>query len=450
METKNRAIFSVLALSAVLFFVISSLWDKSPWLLLLVLLVLAIFIASFFFPRSAFIALLLLRTSVDFLTSEEVINLGGWSINFTSLVGVIVLIFGIVTFFKSKVWRNRPPLFNAWIAFLGLAFILTPLSLSPSASLVELLRWSSFFSLFILGFCLFRTSQQTTQLIKTLIFSSLIPAIVALSQKLNRQEFFDGERWRVTGTFVHPNMLAFYLVLAITLSLFVFLTLKKEAVQKYFYLFLICPLSGALFFTYTRGAWIALFIVIFIIGLMRFRWFLASALVIIMLGYFAIVPFQDRVNSLITFSAVDSTSWRLDLWRDAWGYAQNNLIIGTGPGTAPLVIAQNRSYLLGSSEPHNDYIKIILETGLIGLALYLFLICSLLWHLWQGFRRERFPRRRMLFLFTFVFAISFYISSIGDNILKDSSLQWSFWALNGALMYSYLQIRKDKVDMAVE
>ena len=102
-----------------------------------------------------------------------------------------------------------------------------------------------------------------TILIKTLIFSSLIPMLVAIWQTATGGGFFDGERLRANGTFVHPNMLAFYLVLIITLSLFIFLTLRREAIEKYFYLFLALPLVTALIFTYTRGAWICFFLVLF-------------------------------------------------------------------------------------------------------------------------------------------------------------------------------------------
>jgi len=201
--------------------------------------------------------------------------------------------------------------------------------------------------------------------------------------------------------------------------------------------------------TYTRGAWLCLFIIFFLIGLTRFRAFLLAGLGLIIVFYIIFIPFQERVNSLVSFSATDSTVWRLDLWRDALGYAQSRPLLGYGPGTAPIVIGNNRSAILGSSEPHNDYIKVLLETGVIGLAAYLALIINLLARLVQGFRNEQWPRRKLLFLFMFVFFVSLYLFSAGDNILKDSSLQWSFWALNGALMFAYLESKRDKDDLVV-
>ncbi len=447
MEKTKRsfALASVIFLAAA--FLIALSWTQSLGLLLLTVLALGAFTASFFFPRAAFAVIIILRTAADFLTDQDIFSVAGLGVNFTSLMGVIVIIFAFSIFIKHKGWQAKTPLIGSWLLFLVLAAALSFNSISLSASLVEFLRWLSFFALFILGFYLFRGGKTLTRLIRILIASSIIPTVVAIWQALNKQGMFDGERWRLNGTFVHPNMLAFYLVFVITLACFIFLSLKKQAVEKYLYLFLLLPFLIVLILTYTRGAWLCLLVIFFAIGLSRFRAFLLAGLGIIIVFYFAFAPFQERVNSLMSFSATDSTVWRLDLWRDALGYAQGSPLFGFGPGTAPLVIGNNRSAALGSSEPHNDYIKILLETGAIGLAAYLALILNLLIHLARGFINEQWPRRKLLFLFILIFAAALYVFSAGDNILKDSSLQWSFWALNGAMMFAYLESRRDKSDL---
>lgn len=449
METKKLSLALVLIILTFIGFVLTIFWTSSLWLLFLTLIVLGIFAWSFFNPVLAFIALIILRTAADFLTDQKLFDFGVLSINFTSFVGLIVLLFALVVFVRQKGWEHKIPLLIPWAIFLGLAFIFIFFSVNRIVSLVEFLRWSSFLSLFILGFFLFPGGKKTTTLIKVIIFSSVLPTIVALIQGLNNTGVFDGERWRVNGTFVHPNMLAFYLVFIITLALFIFLTLRKQAVEKYFYLLFSLPLILALGLTYTRGAWLCLFTVLFLIGLVRFRTFLIGVLFVISLAYLVVIPFQERINSLFTFSSTDSTVWRLDLWRDALSYSEDNQLKGYGPGTSAIIIAQNRSPLLGSSEPHNDYIKIVLETGLVGLVAYLFLIISLIFRLAQGFKREVWPRRRLLFMFMMIFSFALYLFSSGDNILKDSSLQWVFWSLNGALMCSYVRLKKE-TDLVVE
>lgn len=451
MNSDKSSYFAILGLLTLGFFILSLLGSLALWLVALLFLLAVTLVSSFVWPRPAFVALMVLRTATDFLTDQTIFEINSQAINFTSLTGISVLIFALSIFIHQKAWTKNIPLVWPWLVFLALAFFQMFFSIAPGSSLVELLRWSSFGALFFLGYALFPSGEKTTLLIKTLVASALIPTAVAIIQAFSGLEFFDGERWRVNGTFVHPNMLAFFLLLAITLTLFLFLSLPKKSLEKYLYLFLSLPFITALILTYTRGAWLAFFLIIFLVGLLKFRLFLASGLAIILCAYVFVTPFQARLNSLATFSVADSTVWRLELWKDAWDYSQNNLLFGTGPGTATTVIGQHRAPVLGSTEPHNDYIKLILETGLLGLGAYLALLFSLFYRLWTGYQREKWPRRKLLFFFMFVFSIALYLSSAGDNILKDSSLQWSFWALVGALMYSYnLSPReKDRSDVAV-
>jgi len=449
MEKTKRLFVIAAAIFLVASFSLTIFWTQGLGLLLLVILALGAFTASFFYPRAAFAVIIIMRTAADFLTSRDIFSLGSLGVNCTSLMGAIVIIFAFSVFIKNRGWREKMPLIGAWLLFLGLAAVLSFNSISFSTSLVEFLRWLSFFALFVLGFYLFRGSKTLTSLVRILIASSLIPTAVAIWQALNRQGVFDGERWRLNGTFVHPNMLAFYLVFIITLACFIFLSLKHQAVERYLYLFLIVPFLTVLLLTYTRGAWLCLFLVLFVVGVARFRGFLLAGLIAIVVFYLAFSPFQERVNSLMSLSATDSTVWRVDLWRDALGYAQGNLVSGYGPGTAAIVIGNNRSAILGSSEPHNDYIKVLLEMGIIGLVAYLFLLANLLVRLAKGFKNEKWPRRKLLFLFILAFSSSLFIFSAGDNILKDSSLQWGFWALGGAMMFAYLESKHDKSDVTV-
>jgi len=449
MEKTKRLLALVSAPFLLVSFLLALFWAEGLGLLLLVILALGALTVSFFYPRAAFAVIIVMRTGADFLTSQNLIAIGGFDINFTSLMGAIVLVFAGAVFIKNKGWREKMPLSGTWILFLFLAAVLSFNSISLSVSLVEFLRWLSFFALFVLGFFLFRGSHSLTKLIRILIAASFIPTAAAIWQAFNKQGVFDGDRWRLSGTFVHPNMLAFYLVFIITLACFIFLSLKRQAVERYLYFFLIIPFLAVLLLTYTRGAWLCLFLILFAVGLARFRAFLLAGLGVIIIFYAVVTPFQERINSLASFSATDSTVWRLDLWRDALGYSQGHSLLGYGPGAAPIVIGNNRSPILGSSEPHNDYIKVLLEMGLVGLAAYLAIIVNLLVRLVQGFKNEKWPRRKLLFLFVLAFSASLYIFSAGDNILKDSSLQWSFWALNGAMMFAYLESTTDKSDVVV-
>jgi O-antigen ligase len=326
------------------------------------------------------------------------------------------------------------PLFRPWFYFLGIIAILSLFSFSRKASAVEFFRLLSFFSAFIFAYFSFNTPKLLTHLSKAIIFSALIPASVAWWQLINRGGFFDGERWRLLGTFVHPNMLAFYLVFAITLSLFVVLNLKKGSIEKIPYGLLVLFFVVPLLFTYTRAAWLSLAFILFFLGVFRFRKLLLISIASIFILYFFVPFFQERVATLASIGASDSSAWRLQLWTDMFTYIKSNPWFGYGPGTASIFIQKNIPRFLIATEPHNDYLKIWLESGIFALLSYLYLYLSYIKKFWQGFRREDRPRLKMLLLFVMLFAISLGGASFTDNILKDAVLQWVFWALSGGIL----------------
>jgi O-antigen ligase len=107
---------------------------------------------------------------------------------------------------------------------------------------------------------------------------------------------------------------------------------------------------------------------------------------------------------------------------------------GYGPGTASLFIQKNIPRFLIATEPHNDYLKIWLESGIFTLLAYLYLYLAYLKKFWQGFNHENRPRLKMLTLFVGLFAVSLAGASLTDNILKDAVLQWVFWSLSGGIL----------------
>ena len=247
------------------------------------------------------------------------------------------------------------------------------------------------------------------------------------------------------GTFVHPNMLAFYLVLVICLSLFVSLNLKKGVIEKVPYALLAIFFVVALLFTYTRAAWLALALILFGIGVYRFRKLLFISILAAAILYLFAPFFQDRISTLATLGASDSSTWRLDLWRDIWGFIKANPWFGYGPGTASIFIQNNIPRFLVETEPHNDYLRVWLESGIFALLTFLWIFIDYLKHMWQGFCRETRPRLKMLILFLLFFTISLLAASATDNILKDAVLQWVFWSLSGSLfmIVSVHKIKKE-------
>ncbi|MFA5471979.1 MAG: O-antigen ligase family protein, partial [Acholeplasmataceae bacterium] len=195
-------------------------------------------------------------------------------------------------------------------------------------------------------------------------------------------------------------------------------------------LFFLIPLI----FTYTRIAWLALAGILTIVGLIYFRKLLLIGVLAFLLFYTFIPFFQERVNTLSSIGVTGSASWRLDLWRDIGGYIKKSPWLGYGPGTASVFLGKNIPRLMMDTEPHNDYLRIWLEGGIILLLSYLSIYGDLLRRFYLGFRKEKRPRLKMLTFFVAIFTLGILGASLTDNVIKDAVMQWNFWILAGSLL----------------
>jgi O-antigen ligase len=434
-KDKAENYWRLVLLALPIFFLLLLSDFKSPLLVLFLLLAYLLTVFAYFNPYAGLIGFIVLRSSVDFLTDRSLLSIGTATLNYPGLLSLLVIII-----LATVLWRNRsnlklPTLFGRGVLYFTLAGLSFFSSINHGDSLSELARLSGIAALFWLGFLLVKNKKQLTTIIKTIILTALIPSLVALWQIISNTGLWDGINMRAYGTFGHPNMLAYYLVFIIILTLSIALKLNYRRVEPYAYLFLALFYSLILVFTYTRGAYICLIAAILAIGLLRYRFVLISFAIIFTAFYFLITPFSERIDSLLRVSAGDSTLWRISLWQDGLSYAKNRPWSGYGIGTAADIISDNRPNSMGSTEPHNDYLKVLLETGLPGLLAFVWLVLGVIFKLWQGYRQKHPTRLQNLFLFCLLFFIPVSIMAGGDNLLKDTVLQWNLWCLLGALFW---------------
>lgn len=393
-----------------------------------------VFMLSLLNYRLGFFLFLFLRPLIDFATDLQLFSVGRVNVNLLFIYGGLILLFSLIVLKVN--WRElkERKLTVMWSLFIVWSLFSLSYSFDVFSSIKELSRYFSIFFSFSLGAMLIKKSQDLTKLIKVIIFSSLIPALVALYQFFFAAGLMEGGINRLYGTMAHPNMLAFYLLLPITLSIFIFLNVKKTRLESYIYLAIAVFLSFILVYTYTRGAYVALILIFILIGLLKFRKFLLVAGVGLFFLYVVSLSFQERFNTLFQSDPYGSISWRIGLYRDSISYIAESPIIGQGVGLAESIIASNRDFRLGATQPHNDYIRLALDGGIIGMSIYIILVIVLLFELIRLYKQENRTRLKMLNIFVLAFAVSLYTMSIGDNILNDTTLEWHFWALAGGLL----------------
>jgi exopolysaccharide production protein ExoQ len=185
--------------------------------------------------------------------------------------------------------------------------------------------------------------------------------------------------WR--GVFVHKNQLG----VAASISVFIFLFFRRlVSASVGFRVLCIAAAIACLIFAQSAGSWIALCMLLVYYFLLATVPVSRSLLLLIVFGVSAVAftLFFFFSEDLVTIVGRDATfTGRTDIWRIVLDAVWQKPLLGFGyyAGTAdfmrPLLVGE-----LGSEavDAHNGYFNVMLETGIVGLALLLCCIASVI------------------------------------------------------------------------
>lgn len=128
----------------------------------------------------------------------------------------------------------------------------------------------------------------------------------------------------------------------------------------------------------------------------------ASAIGVVLVLSLVPGPFQARVQQIIQElrqeradrPASTSTGYRLEFYRNTFALIRQHPLTGFGTGGFPAAYAEQvrDSGSVASKNPHNEFMLITVQTGIVGLAAFLWL----LWQQWRYARRLPTPMDRGL------------------------------------------------------
>lgn len=413
-----------------------------PWLnlsldqtlLLLVLYYLTLIIALF--QKYSLFILILVRPSLDILSSHYFFNFFNYTLSPAVYFGLIGIIICSIIIFKNRKKIINLPALKILAFFLAAILISSFYSFDKNISFLEFIRLLSIYLIYATAFVQINSKEKFKRLIKAIIFSTILPVAVALYQFFNQTGLtvpFEGVANRIFGTFAHPNLFAYFLVLPVTLII-INSTFKKENFYKDFFYYIIGLLGLiALTLTYTRGAWLALIIVLIAIGVYRFKKILIIGIITVIMIYVFIEPIYIRINNTFT-DKYSSINWRINYWQEVYGDALTKPIFGHGAGSAEnFYLAKWGDKFAEEAAIHNDYVKLFFENGLIGLGLYLSIIITLLILLYKKFKSAVTNGDKIISLSIISLSLAIFALSSADNILRDTALMWSYWAYLGGI-----------------
>ncbi len=203
---------------------------------------------------------------------------------------------------------------------------------------------------------------------------------------------------RVQGTLGHPNSFAMYLASAIPFSLGLFF-IQKKVLRKILIGLTFCIGGLGLLFSLSRSGWVNLLIIItfgLLVWVIKGRIKFSSAFIfstitgLIILGLVFFGP--NFILLRLTANDNGSAASRLDQAATAFKVIQDHPILGIGLNNYYEAMAEYNPAFYSETHPamvHDVYLFIASETGLLGLAAFLWFLAALFLNAWRVFIRSK-------------------------------------------------------------
>jgi len=209
-----------------------------------------------------------------------------------------------------------------------------------------------------------------------------------------------------------------------------FVEFVKKIKYKVLFYGLVAATLFATMYTFSRGGYLAVLFGVLVLGLLKDR------KILIVLGIFLLtwqtvvpVPVRERVsmtkdsNGQLEASAQE----RVNLWQNAETSFLHSPIVGTGYATFQL-----GEHVDNLKDTHNWYVKVLVETGIIGLIIAFILLQQLLAMSYRLFKRATDPLYRGLGLGLLLATCSCIVANCFGDRWTYLEITGLLWVLAGA------------------
>jgi putative inorganic carbon (HCO3(-)) transporter len=184
-----------------------------------------------------------------------------------------------------------------------------------------------------------------------------------------------------------------------------------------------------LMYSLSRGGYVAFLAGWLFLGLFKQR-SLLLLLAVFAFTWATLVPPAVQQRVTMTYDSQSGTldnsaNIRLSLWDDALQVFNSNMFLGTGFNTYEYMHLDKTTGGSGYYEDtHNYFVKVLLETGVVGLLLFVWLLARLFGDGYRLFRRARDP----FFASLGLGAVGWLVCAVVASLFGD---RWSFLQVNG-------------------
>lgn len=342
---------------------------------------------------------------------------------------------------RDRINFHSPFFIGTTLFFLGavISFLVNPFSLTGLGMI------KTWFVFPILLLWLWMETEPNNKDLKRLLFvwfvAGIFVAIASLIFFFQGMLTYDG---RLSAWYASPNYLAFFLAYGVLIASY-FISNLSFLYKKFFYplLFLLVLLIVVIFLTGSYTTWISVFAALALYFYLAFSksvsWrkkiIFSSLLAVIFLVFIFLESDSEKWRSLVMLSERSSLASRMMIWRSAVSIISDHPFLGIGIGRfQEMYLAYQKYFPLylewAVPQPHNLYLAVWLQTGIIGLAGFIFLISAWLkkmFILWRLSTQEDNTKKTSALLIALV--VLFLLLGIVDTPFFKTDLAFIFWLI---------------------
>jgi O-antigen ligase len=355
-------------------------------------------------------------------------------INLLKIIGALVPLFLIAYMMIKRIDFNLYPLSKLIFIFLAevvVSSIITIVGTRSFNDVEKLLRLLNGLTFYFAIPLIFKKEKDVKSLTKAWLISACFPLALAIYQiftgRLHIQVASSVEGiHRVAG--IYHDISSIYMA-AIIFVLLIFLyhnTIRRRYTQVLFYACLALA-SFVIYRTYSKIAALILSVIMMIYSIRtRSRLFLLCTLILIIAIFFtASSGIYKRIERDITvreqFGDRIMFTGRVGLWRENidsfMKYSLLNKLIG------------HETFGV-----HNDFLRILLDNGILGFIIYTSLLIAITAKIMNGLKFQADPFTADLIFIAFLSHIAFVIISFGLTPTQYTDYQWFHWGFLGIAM----------------
>jgi O-antigen ligase len=260
-------------------------------------------------------------------------------------------------------------------------FGFSQLSFYPLVNIEELIRFISFFFIFICTLNVFEKKEQFERVTLVLIFLGLLLSFYGV---ITKYFILQKEVSRAFSTFGNRNHFAAYMIMIAPLSIAYALCCRNKN-KKIIFSFIAAIICSAVFLSLSRGGSLSLIISLFFMSFLLMKeklhgnqyWIIAAIIIfaLILVSMSGFGPIGQRMSIL-----KEGFAGRWFIMSDSLAMLKDFPLFGIGLGGFKYVFTlyqKSRQVAIYYDYLHNDYMQFLIESGLVCAALLSFFFLRL-------------------------------------------------------------------------